>query len=273
MSLPILPSHRAASTEDLIRYFYKVETEWGRQVGLEEETLDCGVAIANRDLSQHADANQVVDAALPDGVTASGATAEAEAFFNRHGTRPLKWVMNVSAPPARTQPLVDHIVAQGFTPRGYEIFHLAGQPSEPITEAGGLTIIPARAAYKHTRALAEQAAAYYKHPPLADAIVLHIEDPAVDAILAMKDGAPAGYVSILTVGEIGYVSELFVAEPLRNHGVGRTLMSRTIEVCARAMHKHVFVGVDATNAPAAHLYTRFGFARIGTFAFYSRTGL
>ena len=77
----------------------------------------------------------------------------------------------------------------------------------------------------------------------------------------------------LRAGEIGYVSEVYVAEPFRNTGVGRTLMSRAVEVCARALHKHVFIGVDATNGPAMHLYRRFGFVRIGTFAFYSRTGL
>lgn len=273
MSLPILPSHKTASTEDLVRYFYKAEAEWGRQVGAEEETLDCGVAVANRQLDQVSDANQVTEASLPDGVSASEAAAEADAFFARHGSRALKWVVNPTLPAARTQPLVEHVVAQGFKPRGYEIFYLAGQPPEPITEVGGLTIIPARASFKHTRTLAEQAGAHYKFPQLADSIVLHIEDPATDAILAMKDGVPAGYVSVLTVGEIGYVSEMFVSEPFRNTGVGRTLMSRAVEVCARALHKHVFIGVDATNAPAMHLYGRFGFVRIGTFSFYSRTGL
>ena len=145
MSLPILPSHRTASTEDLVRYFYKAEAEWGRQVAAEEETLDCGAAMTNAALEQVSDANQVTQAALADGTSSSDATAEADAFFARHGARPLKWVMNVSAPVDRTQPLVEHVIAQGFKPRGYEIFYLAGQPPEPITEAGGLTIIPAPA--------------------------------------------------------------------------------------------------------------------------------
>ena len=273
MSLPILPSHRAVTTEDLVRYFYHAEADWGRQVAVEEATLDCGVAMTNRGLAQVADANQVIDAALPEGVTPAEAVREAEAFFASHRSGQLKWVMNPSAPRERTQPLVDHVVAQGFRARGYEIYYLAGQPAGPIGEVGGLTIIPARASYKHIRALAEAAAAHYKFAQLADSIVLHIEDPATDAILALKDGEPAAYVSILTMGEIGYVSELFVAERFRCAGVGRTMMSRAMETCARALHKHVFIGVDATNAAAVKLYERFGFVRIGTFAFYSRTGL
>ena len=90
---------------------------------------------------------------------------------------------------------------------------------------------------------------------------------------ALRDGVPASYVSILNRGEIGYISELFVSEQFRNQGIGRTMMSRSMEVCARALHRHVFIGVDATNASAAHLYQRFGFKRIGVFSFYSKTKL
>ena len=272
MSLPILPSHRGLGAEDLVRLFYQAETDWGRQVG-EESALDVGRALANRDLPEVSDANQVVDAAVPEGGTPEDAVAEAAAHFAAQGTSVLKWVMNPSLPPARTQPLADHVAARGFHPRGYDIYYLAGRPAGAIEEIPGLTIIPARASFKQTRAIAEQAAAHYGFAQLADAIVLHIEDPQTDALLALRDGVPAAYVSILSRGEIGYISELYVAEPFRNLGVGRTMMSRAMEVCARAVHRHVFIGVDASNAPAAHLYARFGFKRIGVFSFYSKTKL
>jgi ribosomal protein S18 acetylase RimI-like enzyme len=273
MSLPILPSHRSVSTEDLIRHFYHLETDWGRQVAADEAPLDVGIAMTNRELAQVSDANQVVDAAIPEGGKPQSAAAEAEAHFAAQGSAVLKWVMNPSLPAARTQPLAEHVAANGFHARGYDIYYLAGQPAAAITEVAGLTIIPARASFKHTRALAEEAAAYFKFAQLADSIVLHIEDPQTDALLALRAGVPAAYVSILNRGEIGYVSELFVSEKFRNQGVGRTMMSRTIEVCARALHRHVFIGVDATNASAIHLYEQFGFRRIGVFSFYSKTKL
>ena len=272
MSLPILPSHRSVSTDDLIRFFYQAETDWGRQVG-EESALDAGRALTNRELAQVSDANQVVDASVPDGVTPQDVVAEADAHFASHGVRVLKWVINPSLPAARTKALAEHVASIGFHPRGYDIYHLAGQPAAPIAEVAGLTIIPARASFKHVRALAEEAAAYFKFPQLADAIVLHIEDPQTDSLLALRDGQPAAYVSILNMGEVGYISELFVAERFRNLGVGRTMMSRAMETCARAVHRHVFIGVDPTNAPAVHLYERFGFKRIGVFSFYSKTKL
>ncbi|MEA2735268.1 MAG: hypothetical protein QOE14_1719 [Humisphaera sp.] len=273
MSLPILPSHRSISPADLVRYFYKAEADWGRQVAAEEATLDVGVALANRELAQVSDANQVIDAALPEGVATSDAVAEAATFFVEQGSAVLKWVMNPSLPAARTTPLAEYVVAQGFHPRTYDIYYRAGQPVAPIAEVAGLTIIPARASFKHTRALADEAAAHFKFPQLAEAIVLHIEDPHTDALLALKDGVPASYVSILNVGEIGYISELYVSEKFRSQGIGRTMMSRAMEVCARAVHRHVFIGVDATNEPAVHLYQRFGFKRVGVFSYYSKTKL
>jgi ribosomal protein S18 acetylase RimI-like enzyme len=273
MSLPILPSHRSISTADLVRYFYHAENDWGRQVAAEESTLDVGVALRNRDLAQVSDANQMFDAAIPEGGSVQDAVAEADAAFAQHGSAVLKWVMNPSLPPARTQPLADHVAASGFHPRGYDIYYLTGQPAGAIKEVAGLTIIPSRASFKHARALAEEAAAYFKFAQLADSIMLHIEDPQTDSLLALRDGVPAAYVSILNMGEIGYLSELFVSEKFRNEGIGRTMMSRAMEVCARAIHRHVFIGVDATNAPAVHLYERFGFKRIGVFSFYSKTKL
>jgi ribosomal-protein-alanine N-acetyltransferase len=274
MSLPILPSHRSVSNEDLIRYFYHCENDWGRQVAAEETTLDVGVALANPALAKIADANQLIDASLPDDMSVEQMLAEAEAHFAARGSRLLKWVMNPSAPKDRTQPLAEHIVAAGgFKPRGYHILYLAGQPAGPIAEASGLTIIPARAAFKHAAALAEEAAVFFNFAPVAESIMLHFEDPATDSVLAMKDGVPAGYASLMTMGEIGYIGEVFVSEKSRNAGIGRTLMSRTLEICARAIHRHVFIGVAADNAPAAHLYGRFGFKKIGEYSYYRRTGL
>jgi ribosomal protein S18 acetylase RimI-like enzyme len=271
MSLPILPSHRSVSTADLIRYFYHAEMEWGRQIA-EEATLEVGVALANAALAQVSDANQVVEASLPDGVAPPDAVAEATTYFATQRSGVLKWVMNPSAPPAQTAPLVEQVVAHGFAPRGYDIYYLAGRPAAPISEVAGLTIIPARASFKHARTIAAEAAAHWTIPQFADAAVLHMEDPNTDALLALKDGVPVAYVAVLTVGEIGYISELFVSDRARNGGIGRTMMSRAMEVCARAVHRHVFIGVDPANAPAAQVYSRFGFKRIGAFAFYSRTG-
>ena len=66
---------------------------------------------------------------IPEGATPQDAVAEADAHFAGAGDAVLKWVMNPSLPPARTQPLAEHVASQGFRARGYDIYYLAGQPA------------------------------------------------------------------------------------------------------------------------------------------------
>ena len=266
MSLPILPSHPTASTTDLIRFYYRTDLHWCQQIA-EQTQLDVGTALLNASLPNVWDANLVFDAALPDEVAPADAVAEAEAHFRAAGSPIRKWVPNPSVPPQRTTPLVDHLLTNGHARRTYDIMHLSGQPAGAIEEVGGLRIIPARASFRHARELAAEAAAPVT-PQLVDAFIMHLEDPQTDGLLALTDGAPAAYVTVLTVGEIGCITELFVSKNLRRQGIGRTMMSRAMEICARSLFKHVFLSCEPTNMPAIALYKRLGFEKIGDFVCY-----
>ena len=266
MSLPILPSRPAAGVADLIRYYHRCDLHWCQQIA-EETQLDVGTALVNASLPEVWDANLVFDAALPEGVSPADAVAEADEHFRAHGSRVRKWVANPSSPIERTLPLVDHLHTRGFARRTCDIMHLSGQPAAAIEEVGGLKIIPARASFRHARELAQESAAG-RTPQLADDLILHLEDPHTDALLALKDDLPAAYVAVLTVGEIGCITELFVAERLRRRGIGRTMMSRALEICARSLFKHVFVSCEPQNEPAIALCKRLGFEKIGDFVCY-----
>ena len=268
MSLPILPSHPVASKADLIRFYYRTDLQWCQQIA-EQTSLDVGTALVNANLPDVWDANVVFDAALPDGVAPADAVAEAESHFSANGARICKWVTNPSAPADRTTPLVEHLLARGFARRTYDIMHLAGQPSGTIQEVGGLRIIPARASFRHARELATEASAPIT-PQLADAFIAHLEDPQTDGLLALKDNSPAAYVTVVTVGEIGCITELFVTASLRRQGIGRTMMSRALEICARSLFRHVFLSCEPTDAPAIALYRQLGFEKIGDFICYAR---
>ncbi len=93
--------------------------------------------------------------------------------------------------------------------------------------------------------------------------MLHLDDPHYDALLALKDGAAAGAVGVLVVGDIGRIEPLYVAEGFRRQGIGITLMSRALEICARSLFKRVFLHVATDNAPALGLYRSLGFEKIG----------
>src|SRR5262249_7307490 len=144
-----------------------------------------------------------------------------------------------------------------------------------------LSIIPARASFRHVRELLDEAAQKYfpEVPPvpspavdtagesgatqLAEAGMLHLDDPHTHALIALRDGHAAASIPVLSVGDVGAIEELFVSAPFRNQGVGRTMMSRALEICARSQFRHVFVEVDPDNTPARHLYESCGFRKIG----------
>jgi len=266
MALPILKvSH--ASEGDLLRMFHRARLHWARHEA-EETTFDFGTAFTNPQLPRYG--NQVVDALVPDGLSAAEVLAQAEEHFEKAGAVCRRWVMAPGAGEARTKPLVEALMGRGFVRGSYDILHLSHQPTTAIQEVGGLTIIPARASYKHVRQLAEEWAAVWKAPELAEAIMLHLDGDHTDALIALKDGKPAAFAFVLGVGDFGCIEDLFVSAAFRNQGVGRTMMSRAMEICARSLFKHVFIGADAENGPAMKLYYRFGFQRVGEYVSYAR---
>jgi GNAT superfamily N-acetyltransferase len=268
MSLPILPSRPAVGIADLIRYYHRCELHWCQQIA-EQTPLDVGTALVNASLAEVWDANVVFDAALPEGVSAADAVAEADAHFRSQGSKVCKWVPNIPAPQDRTAPLADHLLSAGFARHTHDIMHLSGQPAGVIEEVGGLRIIPARASFRHARVLAEESAAAIT-PQVADAFILHLEDPHTDGLLAMKGDEPVAFVTVLTIGEIGCITELYVAQRFRRLGIGRTMMSRALEICARSLFKHVFLSCEPQNGPAISLYRKLGFEKIGDFICYVR---
>lgn len=272
MPLPILQGRHAATTDDLVRLFHRSELHWARHLG-EEASLDVGTAIVNASLAGVWEANRVLDAALPDGTPPADALAEADAHYAAAGARCAQWTMNPSAPPGRTAPLVEHLLAAGWHAHRADILHLVG-----LTEAAaaaddegappGPTIIPARASFRHARALAEAAAARWGQPQLAEARMLHLDDPHWDALLALRDGDAVAGAGVLAVGDIGRIDGVFVAEPYRRLGIGRTMMRRALDVCARSLFKHVMLCVEAGNGPAIALYGQLGFRKIGQIVSY-----
>src|SRR4029079_6343235 len=144
MPLPILQSHQSASADDLMRYFHKTELHWGQHVA-EDTTLDVGTALTNPQLPNVWDANRMLDAALPEGMTPQQAVVEVEEHFAKVGTTCWSWTMAPAAPAERTRPLVEYINSRGWAESGFDVMYLGQPPARAIQEVGGLKIIPARA--------------------------------------------------------------------------------------------------------------------------------
>jgi GNAT superfamily N-acetyltransferase len=268
MPLPILNSGTASSTPDaLVRYFHQTERRMAEHLG-EASQLDVGTAIVNPSLANVNDANCLLDAAIPDGANASDALNLARAHFDAQGAPLRKCVVNPSVPTDQTAPLIDLLTASGFTPHGSDILYMDHMPTAPIVEAPGVRIIPARASYRHARQLADEMAAAAGEAQLAEVLMLDLDDPHYDAILALLSQEAAGHVGVLAVGEIGRIDTLLVSEKFRRRGIGRTLMSRALEICARSLFKHIFVLCRSDNAPAQALYAQLGFRKVGQYVEY-----
>lgn len=269
MPLPILQNYTDPTPENLVRLFHRTELHWIRHLG-EETQLDAGVAITNRELPRVGEANRVMDAAIPPGVSAEETVDEAQRHFESAATRCLGWVMNPAAPESRTRPLVEHLIETGWRPDPYDVMRLGLRPSTRVEEAAGLTVIPARASFRHARALADEAAAECGEPQLADASMLHLDDPHWDVSIALRDGQAIASAGVLAVGEIGRIEHVFVGKAHRRRGVGRMMVGRVLDVCARSLFKHVMLRVHSDDGASIDLYAGMGFRKIGQLVAYRR---
>jgi len=264
MPLPILTT----SSQTLIRLFHKTERHWTQHLA-EEVQLSCGSAFCNPQINRVWDANRLLDGALPDDKTAAEAFQEVQQFFSQHNSRCARWGMNPSAPADRVEPFTAHLLSMGYTRGAHDIMYLQHMPRSPIVEASGLKIIPARASFKHVRQLSEEwTDETWKEPQLNDATMAHLDDPHWDALIALRDGKAVAMLGVLAVGEVGRVDQVYVSKDFRRMGIGRTMMSRALEICARSLFKHVFLSCVGTNAAAINLYSQLGFQRIGEIVSY-----
>jgi GNAT superfamily N-acetyltransferase len=267
MPLPILNVRPTPTPDDLVRYFHRTELHYTQPLG-EETQLDAGTAFTNPELPDVYDANRILDASLPEGTSPPDAFAEVESHFAGKGTRCWRWTLNSSAAPGDTEPLREYLLSRGYVPDPVDVLYLAGMPTGPIAEAGGLTIIPARASFRHARQLAGEGAARLACPNLAEAQMLHLDDSHWDCLLALRDGQPLATIGVLAVGELGRIEGLYVSESARRQGIGRTMLARAMEICARSLFKHVFLTCAPDNAAAQALYQQLGFQKLATVTSY-----
>ncbi|HEV8292718.1 MAG TPA: N-acetyltransferase [Tepidisphaeraceae bacterium] len=272
MSLPILNTRQEPSHSDLIRLFHKTENLWAEHIAT-AEALDVGTAYTNAELGEVWDANTIRDVALADDLTPGDAFEQVEAHYASKNTKCYYWTFNPSAPPQRTKPLSDLLLSRGYQVFANDIMVLRQAAGRALPDIEGLKIIPARASFRHTRQILEESATRYKTTQLADANMLHLDDPHWDALLALRDGQPVGYMGVLAVGEIGRIDEVYVAKSHRRQGIGSLMLSRVLEICARSLFKHVLLSVNPKNSAAIELYQKFGFQKIGEISGYFRPGI
>jgi len=120
----------------LIRLFHRMTLHYTQHYG-ETTPLDVGTAIANPALADVYDANVILDAALPEGMSPADAVAQVNAHFASLGCVCRTWVPNPSAKPETTRPLVEHLLATGAEALTNDILYLAKlRPARSARSAG-----------------------------------------------------------------------------------------------------------------------------------------
>ncbi len=235
--------------------------------------LDCGLAMTGPDYPAIAQANRLLEGDLPDELSPDAAVASVEAHFTARGVKCHQWIMNPSAPRPRVDWLIKYLASHGYSISPIEVLHLprvaipalpsppsSQSPSSPPTSPP-VTIIPARAGYGPLRRLFAMRAEECASPPrAAEAAEAHLDDPNYDALLALGDGEPLAVAGVLAVGEIGLCRQLYVAPNRRGAGLGRLMLLRVQELCARSLFRQVLASPHAGTSPA---YQRAGFRPVG----------
>lgn len=269
MSLNVLSYGPSGGSDDLLRMFLRTELHWTRHLA-QETALDVGMAMSEPSLARVSDANRMLDVVMPNGMTPVDAVQLANQHFGQCGVLCRKWLMHPAAR-VRNEPLVQHLRSQGFVASARDVLHWDGSTAAPLREEAGLKVIPAQASFRHARQLAEErAATICNEPQVADAAMLHLDDAHVDGLLAMRNGLVAAGVCVLAVGDIGRIEDLYVIAVLRRHGIGRTMLSRALEICVRCLFKHVLVAIKPDNQAAYGLFAKAGFKNVGQVVEYGQ---
>lgn len=265
MPLPII--HHEPSPADLLRLFEKTEARWSEHLA-EPVALDIGTAYCNAALSGRHRANNIRDVALPPGMSARDAVRTVDDFFRSRGARCAFWAMNLSTPDAQNRPLVEHLLSQNYIRVVFDVLLLRHLPRASLPALPDVKIIPARASFRHVREIAGNAARSWGEQVI-EATELHLDDPQWEALLAIENGRAVAQAGVLTVGEVGRVNMVFVADDCRNRGIGSLIVAHVLDICQRATLRQVMLSVKPDNAPAQRLYAKFGFEKIGEIVAYA----
>ena len=190
-----------------MRLYHRTEFHWTRHLSA-EAPLDAGVAFANPELPECGKPTGCWTRPQPRGRRRRNASGNG-------GILPsLEALCTVDAEPlapaARTAPLVEYLESSGWHAAPVDVLYLAGRPVGAVREAGGLTSSRAGPASAIAQA-GRRRGRLPGEPQLADAAMLHLDDPHYDALIELKDGEVVGRVGVLAVGDVGRIEHVYVA--------------------------------------------------------------
>lgn len=268
MQLPIAAESYRPSNDALIRAVKRTRAILAR-TGADETQLVCstafthaprpGVRVLNLALNVRTEANHDAPAALD----------ELFAHYDAAGVACETLDANDAAWPEGFDAA---LTARGYAARNRQLL-LVQQYAPPTDANDALQVIPARAAYAHARTLfhtmagADHGLTGRCADDLADALIDQLDEPRVELMLGLLDGAPAACAGVVTLGQQGVIVPAYVAPDARRKGLGRTIMMHVLDHCVRAGFEQALLdrGEGCYSIP---MYEALGFAPIGGYVRY-----
>ncbi len=268
MQLPVVPSSSVVSEATLVRLYDRALLHWLRHYG-DENNIEVGAAIANAELAAVPEASTLLDAMLPPDVSAQAALSQIDAAFQRTGATCARIVVNPDSAGALPAELCDLLPGRGYVKDTVHVLSLGQARTELKQTYQGLTIIPARASFRHAIQLAQELIGG-EAAQAAEGLQLHLDDSHYDAVIALGDDKAVAWAGVLAVGEVGLLRHVYVCPQYRGRGIGRVMLARALDICERSAFRHVLAGVAAGNEPLLRLLTRSGFRAIGEVTVFRR---
>ncbi len=101
-----------------------------------------------------------------------------------------------------------------------------------------------------------------------------LTDPRFTVRIAEQDGEAVGFAKVGPVslpfevtGPTTELRQFYVLKPWQGTGVARTLMDWVVEEARARGAEQIFLSVFVDNVRAQRFYARYGFERVGTYAF------
>ena len=82
-------------------------------------------------------------------------------------------------------------------------------------------------------------------------------------LVAVENEEILGYIGILMVPDDGDITNVAVKKSRQGEGIGKLLIEGMIEASGKQGVRNIFLEVRKSNAPAIHLYEKYGFVTEG----------
>jgi GNAT superfamily N-acetyltransferase len=238
----------------------------------QRETIVCGYAYTSARWPELEDCNFVGEVLLEGAPRAAYDTVER--YFAERALTCWRWIPAAIQEPGAVAALLAPL---GFRAEASLPYVLAR--NAVARSPAGLRILGARAmrrAYTELIGLRSREQAGGADAPRArDLTDMHLErlnDPQYDAFVARLDDHPVGVVSLLQVGEIGRVCDLFVHREQRRRGIGSALIQYAVATARRWSLCPICAEAPAGDAACRGLLERAGFEAGRAIAVFCRSG-